>query len=271
MTTRFTDLNNLSLFDAVQVYGGLRGEYVFDNTTVTGLNMIEGTRYKLSVEQYVNTTRSSKNFGKLIFDLRNYKPIHKDLVLATRISYGKFFGNSPKNFLLGGMDNWLFNKTENHGPEDPLNLSLLTDNSDLLFVDYVTNVRGFSYNTQFGPKYVLFNAELRWPIVKYLYNGVINSNFLKNLQLTGFTDVGSSWEGKSPFSRDNSTNTVFVGGGSNPFSATVINFKSPFLIGYGLGLRTLFLGYYVKLDMGWGIIDQRIVDRKVYLTFGYDF
>ncbi|MBX9851779.1 MAG: hypothetical protein K2X86_08480 [Cytophagaceae bacterium] len=269
--TRFTDLNFLAQQDVTKLYGGLRGEYVFDNTMITGMNMIEGTRCKVMVEQYANSESSAFNFGKFMIDIRNYRALHKDLVLATRLSYGQFFGNAKKNFLLGGMDNWLFNKTENHGPGDPLNLELLTDNSDVLFAEYVTNLRGFNYNAQFGPKYALFNAELRLPIVKYLYNGVINSNFLNNLQLITFTDIGASWEGKSPFSRDNSTNTVFVGGGSSPFSATVVNYKNPFLTGYGAGIRTLFLGYYVKFDVAWAMVDYKVTGKKFYLTFGYDF
>jgi hypothetical protein len=273
VATRFTDLNLNSLFtsDHTAIYGGLRGEYIYDNTSVSGMNMIEGTRCKIGIEKYVSPGKEERNFGKFVFDLRHYRPIHKELVLATRFSYGQFFGNAKKNFLLGGMDNWLFNSTSHHGVVDPLNLSFQKDNSDLLFIDYVTNLRGFNYNTQFGPKYLLFNAELRIPIVKYLYNGVISSGFLKNLQLITFTDVGSSWAGKNPFYRDNSTNTVAVGGGSSPFSATVVNYKNPFLLGYGLGVRTLFLGYYVKFDAGWGVSDNKITDRRFYLTFGYDF
>jgi len=269
-TTRFTDLNFLFTSDCTVVYGGLKGEYVYDNTIVSGLNMIEGTRFKIGIEKYV-TGREEKNFGKFVFDFRNYRPIHKELILATRVSFGQFFGNAKKNFLLGGMDNWLLNSTSHHGDGDPLTLSLQKDNSDILFVDYVTSLRGFNYNTQFGPKYVLFNAELRMPIVKYLYNGVINSGFLKNFQLITFTDIGSCWAGKNPFYRDNSTNTVTVGGGSNPFSATVVNYKNPFLIGYGAGVRTLFLGYYVKFDVAWGVVDYKMAGRRYYLTFGYDF
>jgi hypothetical protein len=51
----------------------------------------------------------------------------------------------------------------------------------------------------------------------------------------------------------------------------VINYINPFLIGYGFGMRTLFLGYYMKLDIGWGVIDNHVQKPKAYLTFGYDF
>jgi Tol biopolymer transport system component len=272
--TRFTDMsgNNTSYLnpDVFNYYTGLQGQYVFDNTVVTGLNMIEGTRAKVSIEQYLSTSSSNKDFGKLVMDVRHYHRIHRDLVFATRASYGQFFGKSAKRFLLGGMDNWLFNSTHIASSTDPLALTPFVDNSNLLFVEYVTNMRGFNYNYQNGTKYLLFNGELRWPIVKYFYRGVLNSNFLKNLQLVAFTDIGAAWTGKL-FGTDNSTNTTTIGGGSIPFTATVINYKSPFLVGYGAGVRTLFLGYYIKFDAAWGMIDQRVVSKKLYLTFGFDF
>jgi hypothetical protein len=259
------------LKDGTEAYSGLKGEYVYDNTLVTGMNMIEGTRCRIGIENNFNFNDNTKNFGKFVFDLRRYQPIHREIVLATRLSYGQFFGKAAKSFLLGGMDNWLFNSTSYEGDKNPLVLNTYKDNSDLLFVDYVTNMRGFNYNTQFGPKYVLFNAELRIPIVQYLYKGVINSNFLKNLQFNAFTDIGSSWAGSNPFNQDNSSNTTFVGGGSSPFTAKVINYKNPFLIGYGVGVRTMFLGYYVKFDVAYGMQDKIVQGRKFYLTFGYDF
>lgn len=275
MGTRYTNLSpNPTVFalkDGTQTYSGIKGEYVYDNTLVTGMNMIEGTRCRIGIENNFHLSDNSKNFGKLVIDLRRYQPIHREIVLATRLSYGQFFGKSKKSFLLGGMDNWLFNSTSYEGAGNPLVLNTYTDNSDLLFVDYVTNMRGFNYNTQFGPKYVLFNAELRIPIVKYLYKGVINSNFLKNIQFNAFTDIGSSWSGSNPFNQDNSSNTTFVGGGSSPFAAKVINYKNPFLVGYGVGVRTMFLGYYVKFDMAYGMQDRIVQGRKFYLTFGFDF
>lgn len=275
MNTRFTNLTSgPSTFlspDKVNSYLGGRAEFVHDNSSVTGMNMIEGTRFKIGFEYNAHTRNNIQNFGKLILDLRHYQRIHKELILATRLSYGKFFGPARKNFLLGGMDNWLFNSTSRNGERDPLALNPYVDNSDLLFVEYVTSMRGFNYSTQYGSQHLLFNAEFRVPIVKYLYRGVVGSNFLKNFQLVGFTDVGSCWSGASPFGTDNSTNTTVIGGGSSPFVAKVTNYKNPFLIGYGLGARTLFLGYYVKFDVAWGLLNNQLQDRMYYLTFGYDF
>ena len=82
--------------------------------------------------------------------------------------------------------------------------------------------------------------------------------------------MGSAWTGESPFERRNSPTRLVQSG--NSFTALVNDFKSPWLIGYGAGLRTVMLGYYVKLDVAWAVEDF-ISNQvpKAYLTFGYDF
>ncbi len=287
-------------------YGGVKVEYVYDNTILNGQNMISGTRMKVRYERFITlalndgvtapstfvtssgqalvspgpTTRSGNDFDKITVDIRHYEKIHRDLILATRFSYGRFGGRAPKNFLVGGMDNWLFNRTDGGGV-DPSPLAtaatasdgattIQIDNSDILFHEFVTNLRGFNYNKIAGDNYLLANIEIRFPIIKYLFGKRINSNFLKNLQLIGFYDVGTAWTGVSPFRRSNNINTRNIS--RQTFDITVNNFKNPFLQGYGAGLRTVLLGYYLKLDVAWGVEDFNVADSpKFYLTFGYDF
>lgn len=258
--------------DQVAAYKSLRGEYVYDNALVTGMNMLKGTRFKISVEYNSSFTNSQKDFGLIFMDFRKYIPIHKELILATRVSYGHYFGNSPKNFLIGGMDNWLlsnhnFYSNSNAATHNPLTLDQGVNNSDILFARYATSLRGFKYNSQFGSKYILFNAELRLPVVKYFYNGTISSNFLRNLQIIGFTDIGTAYSNKFSLHNYQTTTTVKQA----PFSATVTDYLSPFLIGFGGGLRTMFLGYYIKTDVGWGLQNNILSNPNLYLTFGYDF
>jgi len=277
MITRYVETghgNNVSIVTPINVshYAGIKAEYVFDNTVINGLNMIEGTRMKIRYENYRGITRADESFDNLHVDLRNYKKVHRDIIFASRLAFGRFGGRSKKDYMLGGMDNWIFNtKDRRDTPDSPIAVVSGRDNRDILFNEFVTNLRGFNFNKLSGSTYVLFNGELRFPIVKYFYRGPITSNFFKNFQFVGFADVGAAWTGKGPFSRQNSLNTVPIGGGNNPFRATVTNFKNPFLAGYGLGARTLLLGYYVKFDVAWGVEDYIVTSPKYYLTLGYDF
>ena len=53
--------------------------------------------------------------------------------------------------------------------------------------------------------------------------------------------------------------------------ATVTNYESPFLIGYGFGVRTMLMGYYLKFDLAWGVEDFKNQGKEFYFSFGYDF
>ncbi len=272
-TTRYTELVSagvptLTKPDVVVPYGGLKLEYVFDNTLSQGLNILQGTRLKANLEHYEGINEKSRSFTNINIDARHYQKIYNEIVLALRASYGSSYGNAPKQFLLGGMDNWINNSTERTGILDETSGGP-NGKTDWLFTQYATNMRGFKYNTMSGNSYLLFSAELRIPIIRAFYRGPISSNFMRHLQLTGFTDMGSAWTGGNPFTTDNSINTRAFRDG--PFNITVINYDNPFLIGYGVGARTIFLGYYLKLDVAQGLRNNTTTPLTYYLTLGYDF
>lgn len=277
--TRMLDMTQpatLNSKDITRSYVGGKLEYIFDNTTAYGLNMYAGTRAKAGIRYLYETADNTRSFGSVNVDVRHYQKVHQEIVLALRLAYGSFFGNAPKSFLLGGMDNWIFRKTEEQPNEDnPLHFTPTNSNNDQkadwLFMEYVTNMRGFKYNTLYGHSYLLFNAELRIPMVRYLYNGPISSSFFRNLQLTAFTDIGSAWTGENPFNQNNNFNTRIIRDEQAGFTITVINYRNPFLTGYGFGLRTLVFNYYVKTDFAWGIKDYNPQTPMLYLTLGYDF
>ncbi len=255
--------------DTKRDYFGGKLEYVYDNTVVNGLNF-EGTRLKAFFEHYESFNDSKLNFNTFKIDVRHYRKIHRELIFAGRLFYARSFGSDPKDFLLGGMSNWLFNETDNENNEgDPLNDPIDADNSDILFVEFVTNMRGFNYNKFSGNNALLFNAELRFPVIKFFNSGPIASNFFRNLQLIGFYDLGSAWTGNSPLADENSLNTEIIEAGN--FKARINNFGSPWLASYGTGVRTVLLGYYLKFDVAWPIEDFEVGSPKFYLTLGYDF
>lgn len=275
LTNRFSDLTNyVSIIDYKDVYRtfvGSKFEFVYDNTTTSGMNMMEGTRAKIVLDCYKNTKDNEQNFNRLNIDVRHYQKVHRGIVLALRGSYGRFFGRAPQSFIFGGMDNWFGNSNaEGGGVSNPLAINYGVDNSNIMFAKYVTNVRGFKYNEQSGQSYILFNAELRIPLIKYLYSGSVSSAFLRNFQLVTFTDIGAAWYGTSPFSDKNSLNTKTI---QIPavFDIQVTNYRNPFLYGYGFGARTFLLGYYAKFDVAWGTKDNQALSPRFYFTLGYDF
>jgi len=274
--TRFINagITQLNKNDVVREYFGGYSELVFDNSVITGMNMRHGTRLKARYEIWEGLKQNSLPFNELSIDFRNYLKLHRTLILATRGFFGQFGGQDRKYYFLGGMDNWLFRNFDydtEYGATDPLvSRSPETDLSYLMFSKMMTNMRGFNFNRMNGNSVFLLNAELRLPIAQYFYKGTINSNFLRNLQLVGFVDVGTAWRGADPFfNKRNSVNTRNIESGA--FKVQVTDYRNPFIIGYGAGIRSMLFGYYAKLDVALGELDGQPQPIKAYLSIGYDF
>ncbi|KXX70137.1 PD40 domain-containing protein [Flammeovirga sp. SJP92] len=273
--TRFTDTSinpGLNVDDVNRYWTGFNVEYVFDNSLERGKNMLIGTRAKIRYENYVGLNDISLNFQNISFDIRHYQKVLRSMTLALRGSAGAFFGQSPKTYRLGGMENWAFGSMDN----DPRgvqieNVNDIPDLTDLMFTKFTTPLRGFNWNKWEGENYMVFNAELRMPVMKFLTKRPVKSKLLRDLQFTVFFDIGSAWTGVNPFEEDNGLNTEEIGPVGS-FDATVKNFRYPFLMGHGVGGRTTLLGYYLKLDVAWGIEDGfRQSNPKYYVTLGHDF
>lgn len=253
-------------------YGGGKSEIIYDNSVTTGMNLMEGTRGKITFTHFQGINDASNSFSKVTVDLRHYQKIYKEIVFAVRGFAGTYFGQSPKKFLLGGMDNWLFNKTRLEGTDSENNfnpLGISNENQDVLFVDYATNLRGFNYATLFGNSTMFLNAELRVPLIRALTNGPIASNFFRNLQFTAFYDIGTSWSGKPPFSSGNAVSYNVISNG--PFEAKIKNYLNPWLYSYGLGVRTVVFSYYVKFDLAWPVENYQVGKPRGFVTLGFDF
>jgi hypothetical protein len=249
-------------------YLGARVEFVYDNSESTGLNIISGTRGKASLRHWEGLDNKNASFSRLQIDIRNYQPIYKEIVFSLRAFYGRFFGNSPKKYALGGMDNWILSQENREGINNPL-ATTEAENQDLLFLEFATPLRGFNYATLYGTDAALLNLELRVPIVRALSNGPISSNFFRNLQFIGFYDIGSSWTGKPPFDATNTISAKKIREGS--FEIDIKDYRNPWLSSYGVGMRTVLFGYYAKFDLAWPIEDYTVGDPKFFITLGYDF
>lgn len=275
--SRFNDEAN-----ATASYVGLTSTLVFDNSVVVGTNLHEGTRAKLTVEAHGGLNAASRSFNNVELDVRHYQKINKGIYLAARFYFGSYFGKAPKRYYLGGIDNWLFNSTQIRDPEtddlafQPLFTSVVNNTgvnpnkSDILFNQFV-NLRGYDYNTFQGRNVMTFSGELRFPLDQLLINSDLKSNFLKNLQIIGFYDIGSSWDDLSPFEERNNQNIEEIRTDGSPFSAVINNFSNPWLQTAGVGMRTMLLGFYSRLDFSFPIQNFSVLSPTFQLSVGYDF
>jgi outer membrane protein assembly factor BamA len=130
-------------------------------------------------------------------------------------------------------------------------------------------MRGFTQNIRNGNSFAVLNNELRWPIIKYLMNRPIHSDLLENFQLIGFFDVGTAWSGSSPYSKQNAYNNEIIRNG--PITIVIDKDRQPIVYGYGFGLRSRLLGYFIRADWAWGIENNVILPKIFYLSLSLDF
>lgn len=255
-------------------YVGGKVEFVYDRTEPMGLYSFTGVKGKVGFMHYQGLNHGDRSFSNFYLDLRNYQKIHKNITLASKLYVGSFMGKNPQNYLVGGMDNWLFNEFYNppsNRPEpSPIRNPTGAENSNILFADFV-DLRGFDYDEIRGRNVITFTTELRVPLFSYLTRGNITSNFVRNFQLVGFYDIGSAWNDFAPWERVNDQNTEVINTEGSPFVIVLNNFNNPWLQSYGAGLRTVLLNYYVKFDVARPIRNYETEDLKFYFTLGYNF
>ena len=275
-----TDQQNLLRDNLFDTWGNLKLEYIYDNTIKKGLNLYNGTRLKVFGEFMRRLDRSSSALPSFViandntapqntptdifvigFDVRHYQKIHRDLIWANRLAGSTSFGNQKLIYYMGGVDNWFNPKFDNA-------TNIATD-QNYAYQTLATPVRGFYQNIRNGNSFVLWNSEIRWPIFRYLMNRPIRSDFVNNFQIIGFTDVGTAWTGPDPYSSKNSLNTTVTVKG--PITIIVTTKREPIVAGYGFGVRSRILGYFVRIDWSWGIDDRVQLPRLTYLSFSLDF
>jgi hypothetical protein len=251
-------------------YSGFAGaliSYEVDNTVQAGDNLRTGYRINATLEAQKDMVMSGE-FVRIGFDARYYKKLSNTFYFATRFSSSHQLGSRTQASMLGGMDNWFFNRRDVRAQETPLGLDGLA-RRDVFMSNFIAPLRGFALNKLSGNSHLLFNAEIRIPVKSIMPSE--SSSLLNSVQLVGFTDVGTAWTGSSPFEKSNGFNTNVYGGKTNPFIATVTDFRNPFLVGYGIGARAVIFGYFVKFDYAFGIENKEVKSPQTYLTLGYDF
>jgi hypothetical protein len=238
-----------------------RLEYVFDNSVMRATNIREGFRYKVYGEYLYGASSPNKGgFFNMGLDFRYYKRLYKNSILAVRLASAHSEGDKHILYFLGGVDNWL-------SPQSNNTPTVLDQN--YAFQSLVSPLRGYKQNARNGNSYAVANVELRIPVLTTLLNRPIQSAMLRNLQLVGFTDAGSAWNGWIPDAA-NSSRQYLLSNPQTPVALNITRFENGGLaMGYGTGLRTTVLGYFMRVDAAWNI--EGMKKPIWYVAMGLDF
>lgn len=243
---------------------GVNFEYVFDNARYLDLNLWSGFKFKVFAEYLQNfvdgDTPSTFNFG---MDGRYYYKIHKNLIWVNRIAWGTSVGDQKLLYYLGAVDNWVLR------PNNSFNNEITVDpEQNYAYQTIGTPMRGFTQNIRNGNSFFVFNSEIRFPIFSFFSKNPIKSDFLRHFQIVAFGDMGTAWTGPHPWHEDNYFNTQVIN--DKPVTIKLQNARNPIVGGFGFGLRTRIMGYFIRFDLAWGIEDGKVGRATPYLSLSLD-
>lgn len=262
LTVKGSEQAAFNIPDKNDVYGTGKFECIYDNTTALGLNRLSGIRLKGGLDMNYCVSKSKRPaVSNLYIDARFYLPVWKAVIWASRITSSYSLSQGKVAYYLGAVENWT-SKTQFANP-------YWLNGSEYVFQQWVCNLRGFSRGIRVGSNFTLLNTEIRLPLVLMISHKPLESEFLKNFTITGFTDIGTAFIGKSPADPNNPFNTVYYN--TPNYNMAVTAQRNPWVYGVGWGVRTRLLGYYIKYDRAVGYADRIWNKPMNYLSLGFDF
>ncbi len=242
-------------------------EFVHDNTINPTQNIWNGTRWKIYTQYNIpvgQTSLKGMNTFAVGYDARTYIKIYRNFIWAGRAAGDFSFGDAKIIYYLGGVDGWI-SPQFNNNPPDP--------SQKYTFQTLAVNMRGYNQNLANGNNDMVMNSEFRLPIFATLFNKPINNAFVRNFQLVQFFDFGTAWAGS--ISNIARPTMIFGNNPQDPNNPITVTVKTggigPFAGGYGFGVRTTLLGYFLKLDTGWPMIGIFRGAPVWYFALGFDF
>jgi Tol biopolymer transport system component len=223
--------------------------FVHDNTLFGYTAPIRGKRFNLTALGTPKIGADGVSFLSLVGDYRTYVNIVEDYTFAWRLTGGASLGPNPQRFYVGGTPNWInYELTNQRFPIESI--------QDFAFSTPVMPLRGFNYNARSGSKFFLMNAELRFPLLKYLVLGPLPLGF-QNIQGVLFTDIASAWYNTRKLQLFSSRNGEVV--------------TKDLLFGLGIGARIFLLYFPLKFDIAWSYDLDKFSRPKYYISLGADF
>jgi len=268
--------------------------YTADYTLQSFLTPAAGSRYSLRLSGSPPGLPDSPVFASLLGDYRRYVNLGARYTLALRGSAASSFGPDSQTFFMGGMLGWINQRwSDNDIPFDRL--------ADTFFTQPATPLRGHEFNTLYGNKFALVNAEFRFPLFAAVLPGPIPLLPLYNITGLAFMDAGAAWGFDINYSRftDQQGNSIVFHqkpaglqfrvaeqeqvmlnpqtglpreGSPQEGDIEATYLDGDILIGAGFGLRTILLGLPFRYDIGWAYERSGFRSSPIhYFSIGIDF
>ncbi len=281
--------NELSTFLYPQV------TYTADYTIPGFITPVGGSRYSVRVSGSPPAIPDAPQFVSILGDYRRYLNLGSRYSIALRGTGAASYGPDSQTFFMGGMLGWINQRwSDNDIPFERL--------ADTFFTQPATPLRGHEFNTLYGDKFSLINAEFRFPLFAAVLPGPVPILPLYNITGLAFVDAGAAWGFDINYSyfQDGVTGEPIVyhqkssdldfrvakrqevyldpstglprdgAPQQNDIRATYLD--GDILIGAGFGLRTILLGLPFRYDVGWAYDRNGFRSSPIhYFSIGIDF
>ena len=146
------------------------------------------------------------------------------------------------NYAVGGVDNAIYSGRDPEG-------FTVTDIGNSAFQSLATTLRVYKQSARKGSSFMVINEEIRLPVYNTFFKRPIKSGLIRNLQVVAFADAGITMNGILPTS-ENIVNQIQI---RDDQSNVTVYIDRSAALGYGLGLRSRFLGYFLRTDFAWNV------------------
>ena len=222
---------------------------VDDNTLWGFIAPANGRRYNISALASPGIFPDAPTFWSITGDYRLYTRLGPRYTLVFRLAGGGSFGEEPQKFIVGGVEGWI-------NPRYARNQFPVESADDYLFLTTGVPLRGYYYSARTGSKYGVVNMELRFPLFAAFVAGPLPSLF-QTFTGTLFFDAGTAWTKDSDLMLRR----------RDPYSSTA---TSDLLSGMGFGVRSVVLGFLLKMDVAWAFDWQNFTQPVYYFSIGQD-
>jgi hypothetical protein len=211
-TLNFEDIKSLWSISALSV--------TLNKLQPTIALLFRGFKAKATVDVFKGFSQNEDAVLGTGVQLSYHQPIYKYITLVTQAQVGYSAGQSKVLYQIAGIDNTLTPRIDSNVHFD--------QKAPYAFQTLITPLRGYLQNTLYGNQYVLFNADLYFPLFQTLISIETPLQFINLLQPGLFFDAGKARE---------TWNKAFVDKG--------------WLYSYGISIRTTLAGYPLRFDIAW--------------------
>lgn len=253
--------------------------YTSDHTLPGFITPLGGSRFSIGLSGSPGAGNNAPTFISLLGDGRKYIGLGYEYSLAFRLSGAASFGPDEQTYFMGGRMGWINQRFHNG-----LSFDKLTDS---FFAVPALPVRGYAYNSSYGSRFTLVNAEFRFPVFAAILPGPIPILPFYNLTGVAFVDVGATWGQDIDFRLIDADGNPIINDKRLDFKVAKKEFgyhpgtgfqegsdyyDGDILLGAGFGLRAIFLGLPFRYDIGWPYNRTGFLRKPVhYFSIGIDF